>query len=318
MASSPSTRAKLCSMSSSHTTDTDSWTILKTLSWTTDYFKRHTIENPRIDAEILLAHILDCERIDLYVRHDQPLNPDELAEFKRLIKRRANFEPVAYITGVKEFWSLSFQVNPAVLIPRPDTERLVEAAVDHISAMEDKQSVRILELGVGSGAITIAIAHEIGAGHYWATDLSWPAVGIAKNNAVRNGVADQIHFWVGNWFTPLSPQDGGFDLIVANPPYIPSGEIEHLPHDVKGFEPITALNGGTDGLDDVKVILAESHRYLRPGGAVLIEIGFDQRTGVEQVARHLDAYSSIQFLKDYSGHDRVTVAYTKRSVLPVR
>lgn len=300
-------------MSNNHRVDNDSWTILKTLSWTTDYFKRRTVENPRIDAEVLLAHTLGCDRIDLYVRHDQPLNSDELAEFKRLIKRRAGLEPVAYITGVKEFWSLPLQVTPAVLIPRPDTEILVEAAIDYLAALDDKQAARVLELGVGSGAITIAIAHEMGAGRYWATDLSWPAVCVARNNAIRNGVAEIIHFWLGDWFSPLSPVVGRFDLIVANPPYVPSADIERLTHDIKDFEPIAALDGGKDGMDHIRGILAQAHRHLRPGGAVMLEIGFDQRAAADQAARQCDGYSSIRFLKDYSGHDRVMIA-RKRSV----
>lgn len=294
-------------MNSSGQIENNTWTILKILNWTTDYFKRQTIESPRIDAEILLSHTLGCQRIDLYVRHDQPLNGEELVRFKRLIQRRAAFEPVAYITGVKEFWSLSFQVTPAVLIPRPDTERLVEAAIEHLAAGDRAQSARVLELGIGSGAITISVAHELGAGRYWATDRSKQAIRVAHKNAVRNEVADRIHFLVGDWFSPLSAEYALFDLIVANPPYIPSADIGNLADDIKQFEPLSALDGGADGLDDIKVILKQSYRHLLPGGVVMMEIGYHQKEDVQHYARQIDSYSSIQFLKDYGGNDRVAV-----------
>jgi release factor glutamine methyltransferase len=299
-------------MNSSGPNDTGSWTVLKTLNWTTDYFQRKAIESPRIDAEILLAHTLGCDRINLYVRHDQPLNGDELAGYKRLITRRAAFEPVAYITGVKEFWSLPFQVTPDVLIPRPDTERLVEAAIDHLAASGSAQSARILELGVGSGAITIAVAHEFRQGRYWATDRSPRAVSVARGNARRNGVEASIHFMVGDWFMPLSPEHGKFDLIMVNPPYIPSADIEKLSNDIKEFEPFSALDGGQDGLDDIKKIIEQSYRYLRPGGVVMVEIGHDQKAAVQLHARQHGVYSSIEFLKDYGGHHRVAVLGEKR------
>ena len=298
-------------MNSSGRIENDTWTILKILNWTTDYFKRHAIESPRIDAEILLSHTLGCQRIDLYVRHDQPLNDEELARFKRLIRRRAAFEPVAYITGVKEFWSLSFEVTPDVLIPRPDTERLVEAAIEYLATDNSAQSARVLELGIGSGAITISVAHELGAGRYWAMDRSLPAIRVARNNAVRNEVANRIHFLVGDWFSPLSTESALFDLIVANPPYIPSSDINHLAEDIKRFEPLSALDGGPDGLEDISAILERSHRHMLPGGVVLMEIGYDQKKAVQQYARQIDAYSSIQFLKDYGGNDRVAVVTKK-------
>ncbi len=294
-------------MNSSGRIETDSWTILKTLDWTTDYFKRHAIDSPRIDAEILLAHVLGCERIDLYVRYDQPLNSDELADLKCLIKRRSTFEPVAYITGVKEFWSLLLQVTPAVLIPRPDTERLVEAAIEYLSGRDGMPSVKILELGVGSGAISVSIANELRAGIYWATDRSWPAICVARNNARRNGVDQYIHFLIGDWFSPLSAKRGQFDMIVSNPPYIPRADIDNLADDIRRFEPLAALDGGADGMDDIKAILDCSHRHLRQDGVVMLEIGYDQKVAVQNHVRHLGIYSSIRFLKDYSGHDRVAV-----------
>ena len=294
-------------MSSSGRNETDAWTILKTLNWTTDYFKRRAIDTPRMDAEILLAHVLGCERIDLYVRYDQPLNDGELADLKSLIKRRATFEPIAYITGVKEFWSLLFQVSPAVLIPRPDTERLVEAAIEYLSDLVGMPTVKILELGVGSGAISVAIANELRAGRFLATDRSWPAIRVARNNARRNGVDHYIHFLVGDWLSPLSIERGQFDMIVSNPPYVAKADIDSLSDDIRRFEPLTALDGGADGMDNIKAILAHSHRHLRTDGVVMLEIGYDQKAALQHLVRQLGNYSSIRFLKDYSGHDRVAV-----------
>lgn len=281
------------------------WTVLGILQWTTAYFNRHQIDSPRSDAELLLAHALSCERIDLYLRHDQPLNESELALFKPMVQRRIRREPVAYIVGFKEFWSLRLQVSPAVLIPRPDTECLVETAMEQLRTLAEVRSARVLELGVGSGAITLALAHEFATHHYWATDFSWPAIRMAQANAQHLGLTERIGFVLGHWLTPFSAQRAGFDMILSNPPYIRRHDIDDLAPEIRGFEPHCALDGGIDGLDAIRQIIDSSHAYLRPGGLLLIEIGFDQREAVESLAIACGAYDTIDFYKDYSGHYRV-------------
>jgi release factor glutamine methyltransferase len=294
-------------MPSDDPADKMQWTVLKTLQWTSDYFKRNNLESSRIDAEILLAQTLDCRRIDLYLRYDQPLNAHELARFKALIKRRLNREPVAYIVGTKEFWSLQFAVTPAVLIPRPDTECLVEIALKHLPAPTVPQPARILELGVGSGAVVISLAHERPDCRFWASDRSWKALELARDNARSNHVDHLIRFWTGDWLAPMGPRSAYFDVILSNPPYIPSRAIEQLAPEIRCFEPVAALDGGPDGLHEIGLIIAEAHYQLKPGGFLLLEIGFDQRPGIEALTNDRADYEAPRFHKDYGGHDRVVV-----------
>jgi release factor glutamine methyltransferase len=279
------------------------WTILRTLQWTTGYFADHGIDSPRADAEILLAHTLGCQRIDLYLRHDQPLNADELSEFRARIRRRGRREPVAYITGSKEFWSLEFKVTPDVLIPRPETEGLVEAA---LRLFPDDQPLRVLDLGVGSGIITIALAHERRQWRFWATDLSEKAIAVAQSNAETHHVEDRIRWWVGWWFNGVeAAPDEPFDLIVSNPPYIAGEGLSALEPEVRRFEPRVALEGGPDGLESIAHILQTAPIYMRPGGWLLMEIGCDQGAAVKRLAGKCRAFDQIFVEKDFAGLDRV-------------
>jgi release factor glutamine methyltransferase len=292
-------------MPTENSTAESPWTVLKILQWTTDYFKRHEIENPRMDAEILLAHTLRCRRIDLYLRYDQPLNEAELADYRCLIKRRLNREPVAYIAGSKEFWSLRLQVDPAVLIPRPDTECLVEAALRLIPAEPCDPLFRILELGVGSGAVAIALAHERPDCRFWASDRSEQALRIARSNARSHAVDHRIQFFAGSWMDAVAPGSFLFDMILSNPPYIPSVAIASLAPEIRRFEPIAALDGGGDGLREIGRIVAQAHERLKPGGLLLLEIGFDQREGIQALSTECRQYETPVFHKDYAGNDRV-------------
>ena len=288
--------------------ETEPWTILKTLHWTVDFFKRHHLDTARIDAELLLAKALGCERIDLYIRHDQPLDDNELSIFKGLIRRRAAHEPIAYITGIKEFWSLPFEVTPDVLIPRPDTECLVETAVSVLTDGGFGDSAGVLELGVGSGAISVALAHDYKTGRFFASDRSLQAICLAKKNASRNLGDHRIRFFVGDWVDALSPDRALFDMIVSNPPYVPTADIATLAEDIRRFEPVAALDGGPDGLGAIRRILETAHLHLRPGGVLLLEMGSDQRAAVQKCIDRLGHYSSVAFNKDYGGHDRVVLA----------
>jgi release factor glutamine methyltransferase len=280
------------------------WTIIKTLEWTADYFKQHGIVQPRAVAEILLAHILCCGRIDLYLRHDQPLHEDELARYRQVIRRRVKFEPEAYIVGQKEFWSLVLQVSPDVLIPRPETECLVESVLERFAAND---LINVLELGVGSGAISIALAHERPQWRFWASDISQRAIGIARANAVRLLPKTTIQFFVGRWFEALNVQAPSFDLIVSNPPYIPTAQLDRLQPEVKNCEPYRALDGGPDGMESLTQIIDTAHTHLKPGGWLILEIGHDQKSRIQACVRGHHVYDCVEFRYDYSGYPRVAL-----------
>jgi release factor glutamine methyltransferase len=286
------------------------WTILKLLNWTSNYFKSHNIDSPRSAAEILLAHALKISRIDLYLRYDQPLLSEELAEFKKLIKRRINREPVAYIVGIKEFWSMDFNVTKDVLIPRPDTESLVEAAITEIShrsaKTEDTQHpLRILDAGAGSGAIILAVAANNPDHAYFAIDTSFKALRIARKNAAHHNLDRKVRFFCGNWLTSLNPAVPLFDLILSNPPYIPTDTISGLMPEISKYEPKSALDGGSNGLESFSQIICNAHKHLKPHGAVILEIGHNQKEQVRKIIVDSAHYKDIMFIKDYSGHDRV-------------
>lgn len=285
------------------------WTILKLLKWTTSYFKSHDIDSPRATAEILLAHILKLKRIDLYLRHDQPLISDELLNFKAFIKRRIKREPVAYIVGVKEFWSMDFAVTEDVLIPRPETECLVETSLGLLQ--EDSNSdpnnppMRILELGTGSGAVILALASTETKHLFFASDLSIKAVLLAKQNAKHHGLDKTVNFFCADWFTPLKVVRHQFDMIISNPPYIPTQVVSQLQPEIYKYEPISALDGNEDGLHCFRHIINNAHVYLNLQGSLVLEIGHDQKNEVQNIAEKCGNYKNIVFTKDYSGYHRV-------------
>ena len=287
------------------------WNILDLLKWTSSHFKSHAIDNPRATAEILLAYALDLRRIDLYLRHDQPLTKEELNRFRQLIIRRLRREPVAYIVGCKEFWSLELAVTPAVLIPRPETECLVEAVLGLIPAANGGAGMRILEMGTGSGAISLAVASERSAAQLLASDASPLALELARRNAVHHRLAAGIHFVCGTWFDPFNDRNSRFDMILSNPPYIPAPVIPTLQPEIHRFEPIMALDGGPDGLRAIRHILARAPLFLKDGGWLLLEIGHDQAAAVQEICRNCGAYADVRFIKDYSGHSRVLQARKK-------
>lgn len=282
------------------------WTILKLLRWTTVYFQDRIPENPRMDAEIILAHTLGCRRLDLYLHHDQPLDENELTRFRKLIKRRANREPTAYILGYKEFWSLRLKVTPAVLIPRPDTECLVETVLQAMSRQQFSSSpCRLLELGVGSGAISIALAKEQPELDIIASDRSPAAVYVAHHNARQHHLDHRIHFFAGDWLDALKGSARLFDFIVSNPPYIASRDIRELAPEIANHEPVEALDGGPDGMKYIATLIQSASDCLKPGGYLVLEIGYDQKFLVETVAQGCPQYDEVLFQKDYAGHHRV-------------
>jgi len=273
-----------------------SWTVLKLLRWTADYFAGHGIDTPRLDAELLLAATLGLDRVGVYVNFERPLQAEELASFREQVKRRAAREPLAYILGHAEFWSLSFLVTPAVLIPRPETELLVEASLPRLDGQ-----ARILDVGTGSGALAIALAHELPQCAVTAIDVSAAALAVAAENARRNGVAARIGF-VQHDLMELPP--GPFDLIVANPPYIPSGDLATLMPEVRDYEPRLALDGGADGLAAYRALAAQAGVALAPGGWLLVEVG----TGQARAVQELFAGAGLQEIfvsRDLAGIERV-------------
>ena len=294
------------------TPDQPIWTIIELVRWTTHYFGAHQLENPRMEAEILLAHALGLRRIDLYLNHDQPLDKNEREQFKTLIKRRLDGEPVAYITGMREFWSLELMVGPQVLIPRPETECLVEAVLPFLQNGDTSGCKRILDMGTGSGAIAIALAHEYPSGHYTAMDHSITALRLARQNARKHGVDQHISWYCGSWDAPLKTDQEAFDLIVSNPPYIRSGDIDGLQPEVRDYEPRLALDGSPDGLSCLRRIIPSVYRYLKPGGMLALEMGFDQAEAVVEIANRADQYEDLQILKDYSKMDRIAIMRRKR------
>ena len=284
------------------------WTITKLLEWTTSYFKSHDIDSPRAAAEILLAHTLNLRRLDLYLRYDQPLSSHELERFKGLIKRRVKREPVSYIVGVKEFWSMDFAVSGEVLIPRPETECLVEAALSLLPADAKQDSKlgpqRILEMGTGTGAVVLALASQQKHHFFVASDRSFNALVLARKNAERHGLDKNVLFFCGDWLAPLSNNKYRFDMIISNPPYIRTQVLGQLEPEIVKYEPIAALDGGQDGLDCLRIIIEGAHFFLNTHGRLLLEIGHDQKTEVVEIIAQCGHYENVIFKQDYSGYDR--------------
>ena len=283
--------------------DHTQWTILNILQWTTNYFQEKGVQSPRLTAEILLAHTLQKDRMYLYVHHDQPLEAAERSHFKILIKQRVQGTPTQYLTGKQEFWSMEFQVTPEVLIPRPETEHLVEAAIK-LSAQFPQPT--IVDIGTGSGVIAVSLKKELPHAEVYASDISEAALAIAKRNASQllNG-ENHIIFRQGDLLQPFSGTT--FDLIVSNPPYCSAEEYSTLAREVKNHEPRITLYAGEHGLDVYHRLIAEAHSYLKPDGYVLVEIGYGQKDAVVGIfQRHGFVIKDV--IKDYAGIDRVVVA----------
>jgi release factor glutamine methyltransferase len=249
----------------------ESWTIGRLLTWTADYLKGHGSESPRLDAEVLLAHALGCQRIDLYTRFDEVPQDDQRTTFRDSVRRRAEGTPVAYLVGHREFYSLAFQVTPDVLIPRPETELLVMAVLDEAKAHPEKQTWSIADVGTGSGIIAVCLAKHLPSCHVTALDVSRGALNIASENAKQHGVADRITLVESDLFAAV-PADQQFDVIVSNPPYIAEAELEQMATDVKKYEPRGALVAGPKGTEVIERLIPQSAERLSSGGRLFIEI----------------------------------------------
>jgi release factor glutamine methyltransferase len=283
----------------------ESWTILEVVRWTTGRFERHGIESARLDAELLAAQAFRRTRVELYTHFDQPLGEDELAAYRGLVERRLGGEPVAYILGRKEFWSLDLRVDPAVLVPRPDTEALVEQALELARAVPARDSPpRVADVGTGSGALALALKRELPGSDVFALDVSAEALAVARANAERLGL--EVTFAQGDLVEPLTGL-APFDLIASNPPYIPSRDIDGLSAEVRR-EPRLALDGGTDGLAVIRRLAADAVKVLVPGGALAMEIGAGQAGAVGQILRG-NGYADVGTRRDLAGIDRVVFGH---------
>jgi release factor glutamine methyltransferase len=275
------------------------WTMLEVIQWTTRHFQQKGIGNPRLEAEVLLAHLLDIDRMGLYLNYETPLTEGERAAYREMIQRRTAGEPIAYIVGYKEFWSMRFAVSPECLIPRPETEHLVEEAVRIGKGLQ--LPLRALEIGHGCGAIAIALATELEGAQIVATDISPGVRSLAQENADAYGVGDRIQFVLGDLYPP---GEGPFNLICSNPPYIPSAEVLQLAPEVRDYEPLTALDGGEDGLRFFREIAQGAPNFLAEGGWLLLEMGKGQDPQVAAMLQER-GFTHIDLIPDYAGITRV-------------
>jgi release factor glutamine methyltransferase len=259
--------------------------------------------SPRLDAEVLLMHFLKIDRLQLFAHPERELAEEEAAGFARWVGRRSQGEPVAYILGEKEFWSLRFEVGREVLIPRPETECLIEEVLRYYSPPGD--GLRILDIGTGSGAIGVVLARELPAAWVAATDILPGALAVARRNALTHGVADRMTFLEGDLFASVS---GNFDIICSNPPYVPEDKYDLLPAGIREFEPQGALIAVPDGVDFHRKIIREGAHRLKAGGRIFLEIGEGQRDRIEALFREGGGYGDVDCRKDYGGMDRVASA----------
>ena len=281
------------------------WTTRELLAWTTKHFEAREIDSPRVAAEMLLAHVLGVERLRLYMEPERPASEGERETFRGLVARAGRHEPVDYLVGKSPFFSLELTVTPAVLIPRPSTETLVEHVLQHARTRgDDANPPRIADVCTGSGAIAIALCVNLPAATAVATDLSAEALDVARANAERCGVAERIDFRQGDLYEPLG--DERFDYLLANPPYISDAEWAAVQPNVKDYEPTAALRSGADGLDHLRPLIAGAMDRLRPGGIVLLEMAASQEAAVRGLTQDA-GWRGVEILKDHERLPRVVV-----------
>lgn len=282
----------------------ETWTVRRILEWTTGHLKKHGSDTPRLDAEILLAHAMKCPRIRLYTQFDEPLSDAVRGQMRELVQRRAKAEPVAYLVGQREFFSLAFRVTRDVLIPRPDTETLVIEILDQAKGLP---APKILDLCTGSGCVAVSVAKNCKAAMLTATDIHAAAIAIATENAAKHDVADRVSVLESDLFAAIPPAEK-FNIIASNPPYIPSVEIEQLDAEVARHEPRLALDGGPDGLTIVRRIINDAPRFAAPGALLLLEFSPEQAAAVEQLLIAHGGYQEVFIRKDLGHRPRVARA----------
>ena len=287
--------------------DDQAWTIKRLLEWTTEYFQKVEADTPRLEAEVLLAEALGCPRIELYTRFEEVPDAEPVAKYRDWVKRRAAGEPVAYIVGHREFYSLKFLVNSSVLIPRPETEHVVVAAIEACQQIKDRP-IRVLDVGTGSGCIAIALAKHVEEVKIGAIDLSPDAIAVARENIDQHEVADRIKCFTGDLLQALPAGSQPVHVIVSNPPYIGSGERGTVEANVDKFEPAMALYAGEQGIDVIERLVAQSIDFLLPGGFLIFETSPIIMDACVDLVNGHSQFASCDVIKDYSGHRRVVVA----------
>lgn len=287
----------------------DAWTIRKLIDWMVGYFIEKGIDSPRLTADLLLSHTLEMKRIELYMHFDKVLNSGSLTKLRSLVKRCSQHEPYAYLIGRTEFYSLEIKVSKDCLIPRPETELLVEHAIEFLRTRNDNHSAKkVCDLCTGSGCIAVAIAKNFKNCNVIATDICDKALSLAAQNIEHYNLADKIELLCGDLFEPIihGLDDDKFDLIVSNPPYISEAEVQLLKPNVKNHEPEKALYGGIDGFDIYKRIIEQIPEHLAEDGALMMEIGYKQATGIKELLDPIFKYVTIE--KDLSDNDRIVIA----------
>ena len=286
------------------------WTVKDALEWTCEYLGRKDDEHPRRSAEWLLSAATGLSRVELYAYHDRPLSGDERSSYRTLVAKRAEGMPLQYVTGEMPFRHLIVHVEPGVFIPRPETEVLVDVALEHLSAIEEPI---VVDLCTGSGCVAVSIAGEHPGARVWAVDLNELAVATAHRNAGNAKVAERVQSLHGDLFDPLPRElSGTVDLIVSNPPYIPSGDLPDLPSEILGFEPHLALDGGADGLDIFRRIAEAADEWLAPGGGLVLEL--DSGCVAAAAAELEGRFTGVTVRRDLAGRERIVYARKGRSM----
>jgi release factor glutamine methyltransferase len=282
--------------------------LLEILKLAERFLAEGGIERPRLEAEHLLAHVLGRSRLDLYLEFERPLDEPELAPLRELLRKRRKRVPCQYLIGETEFYGLPFAVDERVLIPRPETEHLVEAALERLKGLEAPGGPLVCDVGTGSGCVAVAVAHEAPGCRVIASDTSGAALEVARANAERNGVVERITFLEGSLFEPyVQAGCGSADLIVSNPPYVARDEWDALPDEVRLFEPREALDGGPDGLAVVRGLVAGCADRIKPGGRLLIEVGHAQAQAVLGLMADTGVLVELETVRDYGGIERVVI-----------
>ncbi|MBW8017413.1 MAG: peptide chain release factor N(5)-glutamine methyltransferase [Planctomycetes bacterium] len=286
----------------------ETWTIQKLLNWMTDYFTTNEIDEPRLSAEMILSYALDLKRIELYMHFNRAVDKPTLDKLHQLIKRAAASEPIAYLVGRKEFYSLEIKVNSDCLIPRPETELLVERAIEFLRKRPAPRYA--CDLCTGSGCIATAVAKGVDDIKIIATDICDAALSVAAENVAHHNLTGNIHLLCGDLFDPVIEglDQTRFDLIISNPPYISTAEMAGLGKNVKDYEPHKALHAGEEGLDIYKRIIEQANDHLKDDGALMLEIGYKQAAGVTELLENTNAFKKITVEKDPHGNDRIVTA----------
>jgi release factor glutamine methyltransferase len=283
------------------------WTIQRLLNWTVKHFTEKGIDSPRLSAELLLCYVLGLKRIDLYTQFDKAVSKEQLEQLRALVERASQEEPIAYVVGKTEFYSLELEITPECMIPRPETELLVERAIEFLRIRSGKQLV--CDLCTGSGCVAVAIAKNYAGAEIIATDISDAALRVAARNVEKYGLNDRVKLLCGDLFEPIVPEldAGGFDLIVCNPPYVSSEEFERLGKNVRDYEPKSAFFGGEDGLDICRRVIEEADEFLKSDAALMLEVGYRQGPAVKQLLEQEGCFGQIAVEKDFQHNDRIAI-----------